>query len=417
MTATLPSGRAPGRYRRVATSVGGLVSLAVMAMIVSGCGGDARSGAQAPTSVEALVRAGFEAVDAEDAAAARASIRGLRAANAEGLAAVVQARLLVARGFSGPALDVLAGIDADGGGSPGVDVERLVHLVRGDAAYRLQMYPVAERELSAVIGADPESVEAHRLLAAMYYDAGVIPEAIRHLEETARLAPTDARPHRLLGLIHNDYERYTEAVDYYRESLRRSPEQVDRDDVLVELAACLVKLRRHREAMTTLDGCPSNDVADVLRAECLLAIGDRDGARGIVKRLLGTSPDDLGALVLAGEIELEDGDPQGALAPLERVVAKHPRDYVARLKIAQAYAGCGREADAEAARAEAERIRALRRTFADLHQEAWGSPGDADVRRRLAAMAAELDRPDLEQVWLEAAAAVERGRTPPAKSQ
>jgi predicted Zn-dependent protease len=158
-------------------------------------------------------------------------------------------------------------------------------------------------------------------------------------------------------------------------------------------------------------------VADVLRAECLLAIGDRDGARGIVKRLLGTSPDDLGALVLAGEIELEDGDPQGALAPLERVVAKHPRDYVARLKIAQAYAGCGREADAEAARAEAERIRALRRTFADLHQEAWGSPGDADVRRRLAAMAAELDRPDLEQVWLEAAAAVERGRTPPAKSQ
>jgi hypothetical protein len=32
-------------------------------------------------------------------------------------------------------------------------------------------------------------------------------------------------------------------------------------------------------------------------------------------------------------------------------------------------------------------------------------------------MAAELDRPDLEQVWLEAAAAVERGRTPPAKSQ
>lgn len=416
MTATVPSGETP-RCRRVASLAGRLLSLAVVAVVIAGCGGEARSGARARTSVKALVEAGFEAVDAEDAAGARASIRGLRAAGAAGSASVVQARLLVARGFSGPALDVLAGIEVNAQGNTGVDLERLVHLVRGDAAYRLQMYPVAERELSAVIGSDPESVDAHRLLAAMYYDAGVIPAAIRHLEETARLAPSDARPHRLLGLIHNDYERYTEAVDYYRESLRRFPEQVDRDDVLVELAACLVKLRRHREAMSTLDGCPSNDVADVLRAECLLAIGDRDGARGIVKRLLGTSPDDLGALVLAGEIELEDGDPQGALEPLERVVAKHPRDYVARLKLAQAYAGCGREADAEAARAEAERIRALRRTFADLHQEAWGSPGDADVRRRLAAMAAELDRPDLEQVWLEAAAAVERGRTPSAGRQ
>ena len=69
------------------------------------------------------------------------------------------------------------------------------------------------------------------------------------------------------------------------------------------------------------------------------------------------------------------------------------------------------------ARAEAERIRALRRTFADLHQEAWAHPGDADVRRRLATMAADLDRPDLEQVWLEAAAAVEAGRKPAANRQ
>ena len=103
---------------------------------------------------------------------------------------------------------------------------------------------------------------------------------------------------------------------------------------------------------------------------------------------------------------------RGALGPLERVVARHPRDYLARLKLAQAYAGCGREAEADEARAEAERIRALRREFADLHQEAWAKPADAAVRRRLAAMAAALDRPDLEEVWLEAAAAVEAVRKP-----
>ena len=183
--------------------------------------------------------------------------------------------------------------------------------------------------------------------------------------------------------------------------------------MLVELAGSLVKLRSHREALATLEPLPAVDAAELLRAECLLAIGDRAAARAIVDSLLRMSPDDLGALVLDGSVHLEDGDPRGALGPLERVVARHPRDYLARLKLAQAYAGCGREAEADEARAEAEPIRALRREFADLHQEAWARPADAVVRRRLAAMAAALERPDLEEVWLEAAAAVEAVRKPP----
>lgn len=363
-----------------------------------------------PEAPLAVATEAWAAVDREDAAAARAAIRDLRGRGATALAAVVQARLLVARGFSRPALDVLAGLAADAGAASDPDLERLIHLVRGEAAYRLRLYPLAERELRAVLAAAPESVDAHRLLAAMEYDAGAIPAAIEDLEATARLAPTDPRPHRLLGLIHNDYERYPEAVEHYRESLRRDPDQPDRDEVLVELAGSLVKLRSHREALTTLEPLGANDDADLIRAECLLAIGDRDAARRIVDRLLETSPDGLGPLVLDGTIHLEDGDPQGALAALERVVERHPRDYLARLKLAQAYAGCGREQEAERARTEAERIRALRREFADLHQEAWARPGDAAVRRRLAAMAAALDRPDLEAVWLEAAAAVEAGR-------
>lgn len=397
--------------------VGGLLLMAGAAVAVAGWGWKWRGiDAAAPTPM-ALATAAWEAVDREDGAAARQAIRSLRERGAAGLAGVVQARLLVARGFSRPALDLLAALPADAIGADDADLLRFVHLVRGEAAYRLRLYPLAEQELNAVLAATPDSVDAHRLLAAMTYDAGAIPAAIEHLEATARLAPNDPRPHRLLGLIHNDYERYPEAVEHYEESLRRSPEQADRNEVLVEMAGSLVKLHRHREALATLDELAGGDDADLLRAECLLAIGDRGAARGIVNRILETSPDDLGALRLEGSIDLEDGNPQGAVRPLERGVAKHPRDYLVRLKLAQAYAGAGREADADAARAEAERIRALRRTFADLHQEAWARPGDADVRRRLATMAADLDRPDLEQVWLEAATAVEAGRKPAANHQ
>ena len=398
---------------RIGFLIAGLLLMAGVALAVAAREGSKgrRVDTAAPTSM-ALATEAWEAVDRQDAAAARKAIRSLKERGAAGLAAVVQARLLVARGFSRPALDLLAALTADEIGADDADLPRLIHLVRGEAAYRLRLYPLAERELTAVLAAMPDSVDAHRLLAAMTYDAGVIPAAIEHLEATARLAPTDPRPHRLLGLIHNDYERYPEAVEHYQETLRRAPDQADRDEVLVELAGSLVKLHRHREALATLDNLPAGDAADLLRAECLLAIGDRDAAREIVNRILRKSPDDLGGLVLEGSIDMEDGDPQGAIRPLERGVAKHRRDYLARLKLAQAYAGCGREADADAARAEAERIRALRREFADLHQEAWAKPGDADVRQRLAAMAAELDRPDLEQVWLEAAEAVEVRRKP-----
>ena len=416
MTTPEPSHTLVSR-RRSGWLIGGLLLMAGAAAAVAvGWGWKGRRiDAAAPTPM-ALATTAWEAVDREDGAAARQAIRSLRERGAAGLAGVVQARLLVARGFSRPALDLLASLAADKTMADDADLVRLVHLVRGEAAYRLRLYPLAEQELNAVLAAAPDSVDAHRLLAAMTYDAGAIPAAIEHLEATARLAPTDPRPKRLLGLIHNDYERYPEAVEYYEESLRRSPDQADRNEVLVEMAGSLVKLHRHREALATLDKL-AGGAADLLRAECLLAIGDRGAARGIVNRILENSPDDLGALRLEGSIDLEDGNPQGAVRPLERGVAKHPRDYLVRLKLAQAYAGAGREADADAARAEAERIRALRRTFADLHQEAWARPGDADVRRRLATMAADLDRPDLEQVWLQAAAAVEAGRKPAANRQ
>ena len=144
------------------------------------------------------------------------------------------------------------------------------------------------RSVAAVLAEDPDSVDAHRLLAAMYYDAGVIPQAIRHLEETARLAPADHRPSRLLGLVHSDYERYDDAVGHYVESLTRAPDQADRDDVLAEMAACEVKLRRHREALATLDRLSApTDASEALRAESLAAV-------------LGVGPLGGGAAVAAG---------------------------------------------------------------------------------------------------------------------
>ena len=139
----------------------------------------------------------------------------------------------------------------------------------------------------------------------------------------------------------------------------------------------------------------------------LLALGRRDEARTLVVAALAAEPQNRAALVLEGTILLEDGDAAAAVVGLQRAVAIDPHDYLASLTLARALGHLGKDEEAAAARTRADAIRELRRTFADLHREAWERPRDAEVRRRLADIAARLGRADLERVWQDAAAAVD----------
>lgn len=357
----------------------------------------------APRPIDVLFHEGMTAVERDDAAAARRLVRELRGRGADAAAGTVESRLLLTRGLIQPALDGLAAVDATKADDT---VRRASVLILAEAAQRMGRHVDVEAILAPLLTQDPDDVAAHRLLAASYYDVGAIDPAIHHLRETARLAPTDHRPHRLLGLIHNDYEQYDDAIRDYEESLRRSPDQSSRDDVLLELAACKSKTLRHLEALATLDRTARSTGADILRAECLVALGRVDEARRLVDGALADTPDHLGGLVLRGTILLEDGRAEEAAETLERAARDHPHDYLARMKLSQALLRAGRGDDAERERHVAETIRARRQEFAELHREAWARPGDEAVRLRLASVADELGRPDLADVWRAAAAAV-----------
>jgi tetratricopeptide (TPR) repeat protein len=370
-------------------------------------------------AVADLFRAGFAAAGVGDARPARRAIRELRGRGAAPAADVVEARLLVARGFVQPALDGLAAINAAAldAGPAGAAVRRGSLIVLAEAAARAGRHADVTNILEPLVAEAPDDVDAHRLLAASWYDIGAIDPAIHHLRETARLAPRDPRPHRLLGLIHNDYERYEDAIGFYEESLRRGPDQPDRDELLLELAACQSKALAHEAALATLDRAPRGTAADLLRAECLVALGRIAEARGLVAAALAASPADLAALVLEGTILLEDGRAADAAAALSRAIGGHPHDYVARVKLAQALDRAGRADDAAREREAAARIRGLREEFAELHREAWDHPRDPRVRTRLAETAAALGRPDLAEVWRAAAAALEAAAPPAAPAR
>jgi len=316
-------------------------------------------------------------------------------------ATFLRGAILLKKGYYYPALDDLQGLQQD----PQLRLPALALI--GQAWYHLGRHIESQAALQEVLKAKPDSVEAHRWLAASYYDLGAIHHAVFHLEETGRLDPTDFRPFRLLGLIHKDFEQYDDAILKYKESLRRKSDQPDWAEVREELAACQTRLRSYRDALATLAPCPESTAFDVLRAECHHALGETSLAKEALARALARESENLDALVLQGTLLLEDGDSRRAAEVFRSAVHAHPMDYLAHLKLAQALSQASEPDLAQAEQKKADYIRELRRVFSELHQVAWDSPDDIQVRLRLAELAKELGRPDLEEVWLRSAAALQ----------
>jgi tetratricopeptide (TPR) repeat protein len=277
----------------------------------------------------------------------------------------------------------------------------------GEAWYRLRQFGRAEQALLTSLERLPHRVDTHRWLAALYYDTGAMENALTHLSQVARLAPSDARPHRLMGLIYRDYERFEDAVVAYRESLAREPQQPDRQIVLLELAESQTKARQYGEALATLADCSPSERREVLSAECHVALGNQPQAAKILDGVLAQSPDRTDALLLRGNLLLDEGNLPLAIEHFQRCVAADALDYAARYKLAQAYERSGDKANAQKHGQLAEDLKRSREEFTQLHHEAMAQPRNAGVRYRLGQAALRLKRPDLARTWFAAALALD----------
>ena len=287
------------------------------------------------------------------------------------------------------------------------DTRALAYALSGEALFKLGQFKDAQRILATAIQLDPAQTDAHRWLAALYYDTGAMNHAIGHLRLVAEQAPADPRPHRLIGLIHKDFEEYSKAIDAYRESYKRDPEQPDREALLLELAECLVKQRHHSEALETLDDCPRSAQALWLRAKCCYDLGDRADASKLVDEAIVLDAEHLEAMHLKGMLELEAGDAASAVDVLLKTVERYPKEWRPRYTLARAYRQLG-ETDKAAEHMKAmEELRELRYQFTKLHAEAIKDTENAELRYRLGVMAGELGRPLLAIGWFESALALD----------
>lgn len=264
--------------------------------------------------------------------------------------------------------------------------------------------------LTTVIQTQPECIEAHRMLTAMYADIGDMDRAMQHALQIAELDRTDYRIYRFMGDIHRDYEQWRDALDNYKASLERSPYQPGREpdrsgreEVLFDMAEIQIKLLEFDNALVTLAKIRDFAQTYALQATCHYNLGDKQTAEDLVTTALSVDDSLKPALMLQGSILVEKKQFEEAVALLERGKELDPYDFELIYKLGEAHRGNGDNDSAEVCFAESSTLREKREAFADLHQKAIEDPGNSDTLVELGKVAADLGKYKLAMHWFTSA--------------
>lgn len=143
--------------------------------------------------------------------------------------------------------------------------------------------------------------------------------------------------------------------------------------------------------------------AQVMRAECLIGLGESDAAADILDKVLEAEPGHFAALSERAGVHLEQQQASQAVDLLKNAVKLKPADYLANFRLAQALRAAGASEEAEVVAQRAADIKIKRERFSKLHQDATAQPQDAQVRYELGELATELDMPAIASTWYQAA--------------
>jgi tetratricopeptide (TPR) repeat protein len=275
---------------------------------------------------------------------------------------------------------------------------------QGECLVNLGAVREAERVFQFVLSEDPGHIESHRFLAAIYYDQGDMPRALSHLNEVSRLDAGDARPHRLIGLIFKDFDQIDDAIAAYEESLRRGPMAALAAEVRVELAECLIKRGKNERVLELVEGIDSEEAVAV-HGEALLNLERTNEARTLLEDSLVRFPKHAVLLRLRAQLYISERKLDEAVTLLEQAIRLDAMDFRSRHQLALVLERMGKTAEAQKQHDQVKEIQKRLTELTNLTKEAMERSWDADVRLRLAAMYDQLQRPQLAQMWRNAAAA------------
>jgi tetratricopeptide (TPR) repeat protein len=231
----------------------------------------------------------------------------------------------------------------------------------------------------------PDNLDAHRWLSAIYVDLNAGIRATTHLREWIRLDPEDPRPYRWFCLINREIEEgYPEAIQGYRKLLQLGLEPGERAAVLKDLAETQIALADYSHALETLAQTPeafqNQPAILLLRAECLQGLGNGNEARIIVDGVLKEHPSLAKALLFRAKIYVQENQPRSAIALLEKLVSRHPDHSQARQSLMIAYRRVGDDRRAAEQKQIMDLLQALRSRLMQLKPVVAKNPWDGHAR-------------------------------------
>jgi tetratricopeptide (TPR) repeat protein len=284
----------------------------------------------------------------------------------------------------------------------------------GECLVRLGRQRVAADLLNRVVQGDPNQLDAHRWLAAVYIDLSSPNEAIRHLTEWGRLAPEDGRPYRWIGFFQKDYQHPDAAITAYREARARRLDPGMRADVVRELAESLLDGRAdYQGVLDTLEQCPpeyaNGPDLRLFRAESLWGLGQLQEAEKLADGVLATDPNYPRALRVRARMYVATDQLRQARPLLEKCVAETPLDLGARQSLLEVCQQLQDNAAVKLHRQKYEEGRDLGRQLTLLYLTARDRPWDDQVRCEIARLCLKLNRVGEARTMLRAAIACNPG--------
>jgi serine/threonine protein kinase/Flp pilus assembly protein TadD len=168
------------------------------------------------------------------------------------------------------------------------------HASRGFALSLSRQYAEARREFETAIRLNPKLYEAHYLYARACFQEGKLEEAVRHYEDASRVRPEDYQALMLMQAPLKALGRHEEAAA----ALRRGLQVVE----------------RHLELN------PDDARALYLGGGALVQVGERERGLEWARRAQAIDPDDPGVLYNVACVHAFLGQPDEAIACLERSI-------------------------------------------------------------------------------------------------
>ena len=342
--------------------------------------------------------AALDALEAEDYESVRETMAALRSSPGyEDHCRILQVGLLVRNGNPSLALETLKAMPPKG------ELAALIYQFTGEALYKVGQPNQALFCMGQLLELEPENVEAHRWLAAIYYDLGSLQLARYHLGKVIELAPDDYRPHRLRAVIHSDFEQYAEAVKDFRRALELPAPESVRADIRRGLADALLKAKEFRAVIELYaDAEPAGEVW-LARSIAWRGMAEQQKSQQALAEAQQLMPDDPEVWKQQALLAVDRNELAEAKEQFDKFLRLNPHDVEVLYQQALVEKKLGNEEASARLLERKESSQKLFEEMTELSRDILTDPEDVRSRERLAEICDQLGLAQMAVVWRKAA--------------